>query len=156
MKPNEVRNLLKTLSPMFKDKFKLVNEKKDGSFGLVMKGYSRIFNIEHTSNGAFIIKFYPFLDMSEGIHNWAVRNSEYCSFKTATVKRLMRSKYYGKQADYFMKKYNLKHSNEETTMGAFILEDMNPGEIGALISMTIIAHAEQLTARKIRTFKKIA
>lgn len=147
MKPSQVRNLINKIQPIFNNKLKVVNEKKDGSFSTVISGAARVMNIEKVKNGNYIVKFYPFLDMSEG-HNWGVRESEYTTYVTPTVKRIMRSKYMGKQPNSFLKKNSLIGlRNTDTTIGAFVLDELDPAEVGTMLTLSIIAQAEQLVVR---------
>lgn len=150
MKPDKVRQFVNRLNRSFGCCLSFANEKTDGSFTVIRDNYLRVLNVEKTHTGEYTVKFYPFLDMEYLDHMgevWAVRESGYAMFKTATVRQLIASNYVGIQSREFQRNYCLlNHRNTDTTFRILILDNMGSAEFGALTMLTLIAQNEQLVA----------
>lgn len=154
MKPNEVRKMIDNLNSLLKYKLEIVSNRADGTFTVKMKHHSRVLNVEKNSKGEYFIKWFPFLDMSEG-HCWAVRESRYASFLTETALAITKTQWFGLQADKYVNNHNLgSYRNTETALGIFMLAPLCESEVATMTILTIIAQREQIEMAKELNRKK--
>ena len=142
-------DFLEQLNTKLKSRHKLtiVRPNKNDIFFTVKdhKGV-RLLNVEKDKYNNVIIKWYPFLDMSLG-KNWGVREYEYATYKTETVRKFTKLQFFGTNSTI----YNVHtHRETDTTLSVMNLNEFEMEELRTITLMTLLAHDEQFEVRNKR------